>query len=100
MRNAVDLIEALRYKLRMLGIPVEEPTRVLCDNNAVVKNTTAPELTLKKKHNSIAYHCNQEYVAAGGAIAGKVHTDMNLADLGTKVLPIPKQWSLLSCLTW
>ena len=53
MRMAVDHIEALCYKLHMLGIPVEGPMNVFCDNEAVFKNTTIPESTLKKKHNSI-----------------------------------------------
>ena len=53
MRMAVELIEALRYKLRMFGIPVEGPTNVFSDNEAVFKNTTIPESTLKKKHNNI-----------------------------------------------
>ena len=55
MRIAVEFIEALRYKLRMFGILVEGPTNVFCDNEAVTKNVTLPESTLKKKHNAIAY---------------------------------------------
>ena len=64
MRAAVEHIEALRYKLRMFGIPIEGPTNVFCDNEAVFKNTTIPESTLKKKHNSICYHRCREAVAA------------------------------------
>ncbi len=44
---AVELIEGLRYKLRMFGIPIEGPTNVFCDNQSVVTNTTKPESTLK-----------------------------------------------------
>ena len=55
MHIAVELIESLWYKLRMFGIPIEGPTNVYCDTGAVTKNTTIPESTLKKKHNSIAY---------------------------------------------
>ena len=40
MRTAVEHIEALRCKLRMFGIPIEGPTNVFCDNEAVFKNTT------------------------------------------------------------
>jgi hypothetical protein len=40
----------------MFGVPIEGPTNVYCDNEAVVSNTTRPESTLKKKHNAIAYH--------------------------------------------
>ena len=100
MKNAMDLIEALHYKLRMFGIPVEEPTCVLCDHQAVIRSTIMPKSTLKRKHNSIAYHRNCECIAAATAIVGKVDTDNNLADLGTKVLPLPKRRRLLEILTW
>jgi hypothetical protein len=54
--KAVELIEGLRYKLRMFGIPIDGPTNVFCDNQSVVTNATMPESVLKRKHNSIAYH--------------------------------------------
>ena len=99
MRVAMDMIKALRYKLCIFGVPIEEATYVLCDNDAVVKNMMAPKSTLKRKHNSIAYHQNREYVASGAAIVGKVGTDDNLADIGTKVLPYPRRKKLLQALT-
>jgi hypothetical protein len=56
MQVAFDLIEGLHYKLRMMGVLIEEPTKVYCDNALVVNSTTRPESTLKKKHNAINYH--------------------------------------------
>ncbi len=56
MKNAVEMIEALRYKLRMFGVPIDGPTKVFCDNGAVCANATKPESTLSKKHHSIACH--------------------------------------------
>ena len=53
----MELIESLHYKLRMFSIPLDRLANVFCDNEAVVKNTTVPASTLKKKHNLIAYHC-------------------------------------------
>jgi hypothetical protein len=41
------------------------PTSVFCDNESVVKNSTAPESILKKRHNAIAYHRAREAQAAG-----------------------------------
>jgi hypothetical protein len=32
MKNAVELSEALRYKLRMFGVPIKGPTNIFCDN--------------------------------------------------------------------
>lgn len=87
MRIAVELIEALRYKLRMFGIPLEGPTNVFCDNEAVTKNATIPESTLKKKHNLIAYHRTREAVAAETIRVAKEDGTTNLADVLTKLLP-------------
>ena len=33
---ALERIEGLRYKLRMMGIPLEGPTNMLCDNECMV----------------------------------------------------------------
>ena len=37
-RIYIEMIEALRYKLRCFGIPIEVPAEVFCDNISVVKN--------------------------------------------------------------
>jgi hypothetical protein len=87
MRIALELIEGLRYKLRMFGIPIDNPTNVFCDNEAVTKNVTLPESTLKKKHNAIAYHRAREAVAAGTIRVAKEDGKTNLADVLTKPLP-------------
>ena len=65
MKIAVELIEGLKYKLRMMSIPLDGLTLLFCDNNAVVKNSTRPESVLKKKHNAIAYHRVCEAHAGG-----------------------------------
>jgi hypothetical protein len=56
LRTARDLVVALRYKLRMFGIPLTGPARVFCDNQGAVKNTSVPESVLSKKHNAANYH--------------------------------------------
>ena len=33
MRHAIDMIEGLRYKLRMMGVPIDDATQVFCDNS-------------------------------------------------------------------
>ena len=40
MKNVVDLIEALRYKLRMFGVPIEVPTNIYCNNEAVCRKNS------------------------------------------------------------
>ena len=87
MKNAIELIEALRYKLRMFGVPIEGPTNIFCKNEAVYKNCSIPKSTLRKKHHSISYHCNRESVAAMKCRIAKEDTKKNLSDLFTKLLP-------------
>ena len=100
MRTAVEMLEAIRYKLRMFGIPIDGPANVYCDNEAVYKNTVIPESTLKKKHHSIAYHRCREAVAAGTVRVAKQGTTKNLADLFTKVLTTARRAFLLERFTY
>ncbi len=83
---AVELIEGLRYKLRMFGIPIEGAKNVYCDNQSVVTNASHPESTLKKKHNSIAYHRVREAAAADMIQIGKEDHESNIADMLTYIL--------------
>jgi hypothetical protein len=89
-RLAVEMILEIRYKLRMLGVPVNGPTLMKGDNMSVILNTTVPSSQLKKKHNAIAYHRVREAVAAGVVQFVHIPTDQNFADCLTKPLPIPQ----------
>jgi len=84
-----------RYKLRMIGIKVEGPSVLLGDNEAVVKNTTLPSSTLKKKHNAIAYHKVREAVAANVVRVAHIRTHLNVADILTKPLSPQSYYSIL-----
>jgi hypothetical protein len=87
MKNGMESVRGLRYKLRMMGIPVEGPAFVYGDNMSVIHNTQRPESMLKKKSNSICYHYCRESVAMNECITGHVPTKQNRADLCTKVIP-------------
>ena len=100
LRICKDLIVALRYKLRMFGVPIEGPTNVFCDNRGVVLNSSRPESTLQKKHNAINYHVVREAAAAGILRVGKEDGNTNLADLLTKVLTGQKRWDLCYSIMW
>jgi hypothetical protein len=95
-RVVVELIEALRYKLRMFGVPVDGPANVYCDNHGVVINSSMPESTLKKKHNSIAYHRVREAAAAKTIRIAKEDGTTNIAHLLTKPLSGPRLKELCS----
>ena len=64
MRIAIEMIEGLWYKLRMMGVALDGPCNVFCDNNAVVLNSKNLESTLKKKHAAINYHRTREAIVA------------------------------------
>jgi hypothetical protein len=87
-RLAVEHVIELRYKLRMIGVPVYGPTLMKGDNMAVVLNTTVPSSQLKKKHNAVAYHRVREAIAAGIIQFVHIPTGENYADCLTKPLPI------------
>ncbi len=86
MKIGMESLRGLRYKLRMMGVPIFGPSLIYGDNMSVIHNTQRPESTLKKKSNSIAYHAVRESVAMGESLTGHVGTNSNPADLATKVL--------------
>ena len=67
MKNVVELIAALRYKVRMFGVPIDGSTDMFCDNEAVYKNAYMPKSKLRKKHHIISYHMSRESVASGAS---------------------------------
>ena len=68
----------------MMGIVLQGPSQVLCDNQSVVLNMTLPSSTLKKKHNAIAYHRVREAVAAHVIKVNHIDGKCNIADILTK----------------
>jgi hypothetical protein len=56
---------------------------------------------LKKKSNSIAYHAVREAVAMKEILISYINTDLNVADILTKVLPAgDKRTFLVQQLLW
>ena len=64
-RLAKEKVQALRYKLRMMGINLDGPAIMRVNNGSVVSSVSVPESKLKKKHLSICYHAVREVIAAG-----------------------------------
>jgi hypothetical protein len=95
MRQARDLLVALRIKLKMFGVRILKPANVWTDNNGVMKNTSIPTSMLGKKHNSINYHVVREAVAAGVMRVAKEDTRTNPADALTKILRFDRKQKLL-----
>ena len=59
---------------------------MFCDNEAVYKNASILESTLKKKNVSICYHNCREAVTGGLARIAKEGTATNLADLFSNIM--------------
>ena len=87
MKTCVEMVEGLRYKLRMMGVELEGRTHIKADNMSVIHNCSNPASQLKKKSNSIAYHYVRERCAAGVCGISYIPTLENLADMFTKSQP-------------
>jgi hypothetical protein len=89
-RTACERVKALRYKLRMMGVPIDGPANMFCDNESVVKSAARPESQLKKKHVSLCYHAVRETIAHQIVRVAWERGETNIADLLTKSLPGPR----------
>jgi hypothetical protein len=94
-RIGMAKVEALRHKFRQMGIPIDGPANVFCDNKSVITSCSNPASLLKKRHNQIAYHKVQEAVVAGWARICHVPGDRNTADILTKVMPATRKKTLI-----
>ena len=82
----MKLVLEARYKLRVLGVPLEDTSLLVGDNMSVVINTTLPSSMLKKRHNAIAYHRVREAIAAKIINFAHIDSQENVADILTKPL--------------
>ena len=87
MRQCCEYLRGLRYKLRMMGLPVGNPCFIFGDNQSVLWNTTVPDSMLKKKTASVSYHFVREGVSADEWRTTYINTKENPSDILTKNLP-------------
>ena len=85
-RIATEMAMEMRYKLRMLGVPIDGAVTMYGDNMSVIQSTSVPSSVLKKKHNAIAWHRLREAVASGVVEIIHVRSEDNLSDCLTKGL--------------
>ena len=95
MKHGIKTLRGLRYKIRMMGIPLSGPTYIYGDNKSQVTNSSRPESTLKRKCNSICYHAICESVAMGETLLMHIRTGENLADFLTKTTSGAKRRKLV-----
>ncbi len=96
MKHRIKMLRGLRYKIRMMGIPLSGPTYIYGNNKSQVTNSSRPELTLKKRFNSICYHAIHDLVAMGETLLMHIRTGENLADFLTKTTSGAKCRKLIS----
>jgi hypothetical protein len=96
MKHGIEMLMGLRYKIRMMGIPLSGPTYIYGDNKSQVTISSRPESTLKKKCNSVCYHAICESVAMGETLLTHIRTGENLADCLTKTTSGAKRRKLVS----
>ena len=80
MKTACEYLRGLRFKLCMMGMPVNDPCYIMADNQSVLSNVSIPEQMLKKKSNSIAYHFVREGTAMDEWRFKYVKSENNPAD--------------------
>ena len=96
MKQGIDALRGLRYKLRMMGIPISGPSYLYGDSMSVVHNTSRLESISRKKSNSVYYHAVHESVAMDESLVGHIPSKENVIDLMTQVLYGHKREYLVS----
>ena len=86
MNQGIDVLRCLRYKLRMMGIPITGPSYIYNDNMSVIYNSSRPEPVLRKKSNSICYRAVHESVEIFESLVGHIPSKENIAEFLTKVM--------------
>ena len=87
MKQCCEFIRGIRYKLRMMGIPVYMPTYIFVDNQSVLANTSHHHSVLRKKSSSIVFHFICEGVVKNEWSTAYLNTHLNPSDMITKYLP-------------
>jgi hypothetical protein len=87
MKQAMEYVCGLCFKLRTMRITVDKPAIVIGDNQSILANTTAPTSSLEKRSNAIAYHFVREGCAKDEWRMAYINMHHNVADLLMKPLP-------------
>jgi hypothetical protein len=83
---AMEMLLALRTDLWMLGVPLDGPADLFCDNMSVMLSSTISSSVLKKKHNAVSFHKVQEMIASDAMRVLHENTHSNLAVILSKGL--------------
>ena len=77
LRIVTNLLISLRYKLIIIGVPIEGADVIFCDNEYVYRNASFYESHLNIKHQAICFHQSSECMASDKIIFHWVDTNNN-----------------------
>ena len=86
MNTGVQLPLGLRYKLRMIRVPVLGRLYIYWNIMYATHNTSKNKYVLKHKSNSILYHSIQKSFAMGEPLCGNILSEENMLDLCIKTM--------------
>ncbi|PKI56553.1 hypothetical protein CRG98_023079 [Punica granatum] len=86
MAATVSKIIWLRSLLSSLGVEMDQPTRLFCDNQAALHIAANPVFHERTKHIEIDYHFIREHIQSGLIATAHISTKLQLADIFTKAL--------------
>ena len=56
VKQFCEYISGINYKLKMMGIPVDDPTFIFSNKKSLLSSSSVPDSALSKKLNSITCH--------------------------------------------
>ena len=86
VKHVMKALRGIRYKLRIMYVPLSGCSYVYGDNLYVIHNIQRPESTLRNKSNSICYHTFCESVTMGETKTAHISTHDNSSELPAKEL--------------
>ena len=96
MKQGIGAVRGLKYKLRMMGIPISGPSYIYGDSMPMLHDTFKPESVIRKKIISVCFHTVCESVAMSKSLAGHIPNKKNVADPMTNVIYGQRQKYLVS----
>lgn len=94
--TAAKEVAWLRKLLKDLDCPVDQPTKLLVDNQSTIKLIRNPEFHKRTKHIDIKFHFIREKVENDELDVAYVCSEYQLADLLTKALPRNRFYNIKS----
>ncbi len=68
MKTVLEALQRIRYKLHILGIPIDGATHIYGYSISLINNTSKPKSALKKKNKTVCYHAVHEPVTMGESL--------------------------------